>query len=284
MDFKKVAIIGVGLIGGSFALSLKKSGFNGRIIGIGIREDNLIKAKERGIIDEYSTTPSDGVIDADLILLSTPVGEFQKVIENTKGSIKRGAIVTDVGSVKAEVVRRLEPLMPDGSSFVGTHPIAGRETSGIENASPELFRLALCVITPTPNTDKDSLEKIVSLWRSFGSRTTLMAPHEHDRIFASVSHMPHVIAYTLMNTIIDLDENILPYSGSSLKDMTRVALSLPEIWRDICSHNRENILESLNNFSSSLLHIKGLIEKSEWDALKKEFQKAQAGRHSLELY
>lgn len=282
MDFKKVAIIGVGLIGGSFALSLKRSGFNGRIMGIGRRKENLIMAKEGGIIDEYSTQPSEGIIDADLILLSTPVGEFQRLLQDIKGNIKGGAIVTDVGSVKAEVVRKLEPLMPKGASFVGSHPIAGRETSGIADASAELFTGARCIITPTENTDKGALERILELWQSFSCRTALMAPEEHDWIFGCVSHMPHVIAYTLINTIMDLDKDILPHSGPSLRDMTRIALSPPELWQEICSYNRENILKPLEHFTASLLHIKGLIEESNWDALKEEFQKAQSGRSRLE--
>lgn len=282
MDFKKVAIIGVGLIGGSFALSLKKSGFKGRIMGIGRRKENLIMAKERWIIDEYSTQPSEGIIDADLILLSTPLGEFQKILEDIKGNIKRGAIVTDVGSVKAEVVRELEPLIPEGVSFVGTHPIAGRETSGIDDASAELFRGARCIITPTENTDRWALERIIELWNGFDCSTILMSPEEHDWIFGCVSHMPHVIAYTLINTIMDLDKDMLPHSGPSLRDMTRIALSPPQLWQEICSYNRENILKSLEHFMASLLHIKGLIEESNWDALKEEFGKAQSGRSRLE--
>lgn len=282
MDFKRIAIIGVGLIGGSFALALKKHGFNGRIVGIGRKEENLIKAKKRGVIDEYSTVPLEGVKNADLILLSTPVGKFQEIMKDIKKNIKKGAVVTDVGSVKGEMVRRLEPLIPEGVSFVGAHPIAGRETSGIDNASADLFRGTKCIITPTKNTDKPALEKIIDLWKGLGCKTILMSPEKHDRIFAGVSHAPHVVAYTLMNALVDLDEDILPYSGQSLRDMTRIALSSPEMWQAICSYNRENILKSLNHFVSSILHMKNLIEESDWDALEKEFQKAKRGRERLE--
>ncbi|MBI4653418.1 MAG: prephenate dehydrogenase/arogenate dehydrogenase family protein [Nitrospirae bacterium] len=281
MDFKRIAIIGVGLIGGSFGLALKKSRLCEKIVGIGRNKENLIKAKERGIIDEYFTDASRGVIDADLILLSTPVGKFQRILERIRGNIKKGAIVTDVGSVKLEVVKGLEPLIPEGVSFVGTHPIAGRESSGIADASAEFFAGIRCIVTPTSNTDKNALGKIISLWEAIGSKISLMTPEEHDRVFAIVSHIPHVIAYTLINTIMDLDENILQHSGPSLKDMTRIALSPTELWRDICSYNRENIIKSLNHFISHITDIKALIEKSDWDALEKEFQKAQAGRKSL---
>ncbi len=282
MDFKQVAIIGVGLIGGSFALSLRKAGFKGRITGTGRNKENLVRAKDLGIIDEYFNSPADGIKHADLILLSTPIGRFPQIAESVKNHIKKGSIVTDVGSVKAEVIKTLEPLMPEGVSFVGGHPIAGKECSGVNAASSELFNGARCIITPSPNTNKEALEKILALWNTFGSKTVLMNPDEHDSIFAAVSHLPHVIAYALINTIMDLDKDILPHGGRGLRDMTRIALSPPELWRDICSYNRENMIKSLNNFLSSVLHIERLIEKSDWDNLWKEFQKAKTGRQTLE--
>jgi len=282
MNFKQVAIIGVGLIGGSFALSLRKAGFKGRITGTGRNKENLVRAKDLGIIDEYFNSPADGIKDADLTLLSTPIGRFPQIAESIKAHLKKGSIVTDVGSVKAEVIKTLEPLMPEGVSFVGGHPIAGKECSGVNAASSELFDGARCIITPSPNTNKEALEKILALWSTFGSKTVLMNPDEHDSIFAAVSHLPHVIAYALINTIMDLDKDILPHGGRGLRDMTRIALSPPELWRDICSYNRENMIKSLNNFLSSVLHIKRLIEKSDWDNLWKEFQKAKTGRQTLE--
>jgi prephenate dehydrogenase len=282
MDFKKVAIVGVGLMGGSFALSIRKLKFDCEITGIGRKKENLIRAKELRIIDKYSTVPKEGVKDADLILLSTPVGQFQKIVEEIREYIKKGAIVTDVGSVKAEVVKKLEDLMPEGASFVGAHPIAGRECSGVDAASSEIFNSTRCIITPSPNTDKKALKKIVKLWNAFGSKTILMSPKEHDSIFAAVSHLPHVIAYVLINTIMDLNKNILPHGGRGLRDMTRIALSPPEMWRDICSYNRGNILKSLDQFITSITHVKRLIEKSEWKNLEKEFQKAKGGRARLD--
>jgi len=282
MDFKKVAIIGVGLMGGSFALSLKKLKFNCKITGIGRKKQNLIRAKELRIIDEYSTVPKKGVKDADLILLSTPVGQFQKIAKEIREYIKKGAIVTDVGSVKAKVVKELEDLMPESVSFVGAHPVAGKECSGIDAASSEIFNNTRCIITPSPNTDRKALKKTIELWKAFGSKTILMSPEEHDSIFASVSHLPHVIAYVLINTIMDINKNILPHGGRGLRDMTRIALSPSEMWRDICSYNRKNILKSLNQFITSVTHVKKLIEKSEWEKLEKEFQKAGVGRARLD--
>jgi len=282
MEFKRVSIIGVGLIGGSFALSLKKHGFKGSIIGIGRKIENLIKAKESEIIDKYTTIASEGVKDADLILLSAPVGQFVKIIMDIRENIKRGTIITDVGSVKAEVIKKLEPLMPEGVSFIGGHPIAGRECSGVECASADILKNARCIITPTPNTDRDILEKIINLWKTIGANPVLMSPDEHDSIFAAVSHLPHVLAYILINTIMDFKGNIIQNGGRGLRDMTRIALSSPEMWRDICAYNKENILESLNQFLSSVMRIKKIIENSEWDNLEKEFHRAKAGRQILE--
>jgi len=282
ISFRNIAIIGVGLMGGSFALSFKSHGLKGKITGIGRRKENLVKAKEQGIIDKYSLQPSEGVKNADLILLATPTGQFEKIIRNVRQDIKPGAIVTDVGSVKAKVVKTLEPLMPEGVSFVGGHPIAGRECSGINGATARLFEGARCIITPTSNTDKEALEKIIRLWEVLGCNVSLLTPEEHDMIFAAVSHLPHVVAYGLINAIMNIKDDIIHYGGRGLRDMTRIALSPTELWQDICASNRENILKALQAFSSSISHIIKLIESSDWKGLEREFIRAKKARQILE--
>jgi len=282
MDFKKITIIGIGLIGSSFALALKKQGFTGNITGVGRNEKNLIKAKEMGIVDEYSTSHAEGVIGADLIVMASPVGYFEGIINHIKDSIKEGAIVTDVGSVKAGVLKKIGPLIPEGVSFVGGHPIAGKECSGINAASPDLFKGAKCIITPEENTSKEALDKVVDIWKKAGAVTVLMSPEEHDLIFAAVSHLPHVVAYALVNSILDVDESILKHGGRGLKDMTRIALSPTELWRDICSYNRDDILTTLRKFSSSITHIINLFEESDWEGLEKEFTRANKARQRIE--
>jgi prephenate dehydrogenase len=282
MDFKNITVIGIGLIGSSFALALKANGFKGKITGIGRSRKNLIKAKKRGIIDAYTTEYAEGVKDADLILLAVPVGRFETIIKSIRLSVRKGAIVTDVGSVKAGIVRRISPLMPEGVHFVGAHPIAGKECSGIRCASAELYRNARCVITPGPSTDKGALKKIMRLWKKVGSTTVLMSPAEHDVIFGAVSHLPHMVAYALVNSIVKTGNNILPHGGRGLRDMTRIALSPPELWRDICACNRKNILKSLKKFSSSVSRLTRLIERSDWTGLEKEFTKAKEARQVLE--
>ena len=281
-DFKHIAIIGVGLIGGSFALALKKQGFKGKITGMGRNKKKLIKAKKLGIVDNYTTEYSKGIKDADLILLAVPVGQFETIVRNIRHNIKEGTTVTDVGSVKAQIVKKLEPLMPEGVHFVGAHPIAGKECSGVNCASADLYENARCIITPSQNTNKNALRKIIRLWKTVGAKTTLMEPEEHDVIFAAVSHLPHVVAYALVNGIIKVDEAILHHGGKGLRDMTRIAKSPAELWRDICSHNKKNILKSLKMFSSSLSHITKLIERSDWKGLEKEFIKAREAREPLE--
>lgn len=282
IDFNKVTIIGVGLIGGSFALSMRKAGFQGLICGVGRKKENLLRAKELGILDEFSTDHIRGIRGSDLIFLSAPVGQFAPIIREIGKHIQRGAIVTDAGSVKAKVITELEPIMPEGVSFVGGHPIAGKECSGAEAASSELFQSAKCILTPVPKTDRQALDRVVRLWNAFGARTLFMDPEVHDEIFASVSHMPHVVSYALINAIQDIDRDVMTNGGRGLKDMTRIALSPPELWRDICSYNRENILTSLRQFLSSIAQLERLIENSDWDNLRKEFLRAQTGRQTLE--
>lgn len=282
MEYKKITIIGVGLIGGSFALSLRKSGFTGRIEGIGRNEQNLVNAQKLGVVDGYSISPSDGVRDADLVFLATPVGQFPSLVQDFRGSLKPGTLVTDAGSVKAEVLKRLEPMMPDGVHFVGGHPIAGKECSGVEAASSELFTGATCIITPGRQTNKDALEKTVLLWKAIGAKTVFMDPDKHDSIFASVSHVPHVVSYALINSITDTGNDILLHGGRGLRDMTRIALSPPELWRDICEYNRENILRTLKQFVSEVSHLEQLVKSADWNGLRNEFQRAKAGRQILE--
>jgi prephenate dehydrogenase len=281
-NFKHIAIIGVGLIGGSFALALKKHGFKGKITGMGRNKKNLSKAKKLGIIDNYTTEFTEGIKNADLIMLAVPVGQFETILKNIRRNLKKGAIVTDVGSVKAQIVKKLEPLMPKDVYFVGAHPIAGKECSGVTCASADLYQNAKCIITPGPDTNNTALKKVINLWKTVGAKTMLMDPEEHDVIFSAVSHLPHVVAYALINGILKVDETILHHGGKGLRDMTRIAKSPAGLWRDICSHNKKNILKSLKMFSFSISHITKLIERSDWKGLEKEFIKAREARQPLE--
>lgn len=282
MNFKKITIIGVGLIGSSLALALRKNGYKGTITGLGRREETLKMAKELEIIDDYSTVHADGVKDADLVVLASSVALFEQIVMNIKDHLKDGAIVTDVGSVKGDVLRSLTPLIPDNVKFVAGHPIAGRECSGVKCATDDLFENAKCIITPDAGTDEDALGQVKELWELTGARIIIMPAEEHDLTFAAVSHLPHVVAYSLINAILDIDGKILRYGGGGLRDFTRIALSSPEMWRDICAHNRNDVLKTLKTFSSSLSRMINFVEESNWEGLEKEFTRAQEARQLIE--
>ncbi|MEN8262036.1 MAG: prephenate dehydrogenase/arogenate dehydrogenase family protein [Nitrospirota bacterium] len=282
MDFKNITIIGVGLIGSSFALALKRRGFNGRITGIGRNENNLLKAKGMGVIDAHTTLHAEGIKDADLVLLASSAGYFEQIMKSIKDDLAPGTIVTDVGSVKAGIMKQIENLVPDGVHFVGGHPIAGKECSGVDAATADLFDNARCIITPNDNTDRDALIKVIDLWNFIGTDTVVMSPEHHDLVFAAVSHLPHVVAYALVNTISDVEDNILQHGGKGLKDMTRIALSPTELWRDICACNREELLKTLKKFSSSIAKMTDFIEASDWTGLEKEFKRAKEAKKLVE--
>jgi len=282
MNFGNISIIGIGLMGSSFALALKNNGFRGSITGVGRNRKNLAKAKRLGIIDQYTTNHVEGVQEADLILLATPVGQFESIVRDIGDHLKKGAIVTDLGSVKAAVVKKLDSLMPEGVHFVGAHPIAGKECSGISGATADLFTDARCILTPGKNTSVAALRRIRKLWKLMGARTITMTPEEHDLIYAAVSHVPHVVAYALVNSIMNTRDDILRYGGRGLKDMTRIAASPSTVWRDICALNRKEILRSLRKFSTSLSRMTRYIEKSDWSRLEKEFKKAKEARDFID--
>ncbi|RMD52028.1 MAG: prephenate dehydrogenase/arogenate dehydrogenase family protein, partial [Nitrospirae bacterium] len=198
MEFSSIVIIGLGFMGGSLAMAIKKAGFKGIVVGVARNEDNLRRAKERGIIDEYKTSPQEGVGDSDLVILSTGIGSFKNILRSIRDRLKKGTIVSDIGSVKGELVEQMESMMPEGVSFVGAHPIAGSERKGVDEAFPELYRGCKCIITPTDKTDEDALRKIEDFWRFIGAEPVEMDCYEHDRIFAALSHFPHVLAYALV--------------------------------------------------------------------------------------
>jgi prephenate dehydrogenase len=273
--FNKVSIIGVGLLGASFALALKEKGLCSAIIGTGRREENLKRAIEKGIIDNYSLNLNYACKDSDLILLSTPVGVFKDIAEKIKKDIKRSAFITDVGSVKGSLVYELESLMSDTAYYIGSHPIAGSDKSGIDDARADLFKSALCIVTPTENSDKGALNKIIHLWEQLGAKVKLMNPYRHDEIYAAVSHLPHIIAYILVNTIGDIDSEYIEYAGQGFKDTTRIALSSPELWRDIVIYNRDNLLKLLEVFGKNIDEIKSLLEEASSEKIKELFTKAQ---------
>jgi prephenate dehydrogenase len=279
--FRKVAVLGVGLIGASVALALRQRGECVEIHGYGRTEDHLTRARERRIIDEYSLDAAEACDHADLIVLATPVGAFNGILDRIRGIIQKGAVVTDVGSVKGGLVGKLEGLMPGGRYFVGAHPIAGGETSGAEEARADLFDGARCIVTPTDRTEGSALETVVALWESLGARVELMDPFTHDEIYAAVSHFPHLVAYALVNAVNRIDPRYVAYAGRGFRDTTRIALSPPELWKDIARMNRDNLLHVAQVFRQSLDRMTGCLEQGDIAGIEREFSEARQVRMRL---
>ena len=256
----------------------------GRIVGVGRGVKNLETALSRGIIDEYSHDAKTAVEGADFVLIATPVDTIQDVVEAIAPSLEQGAVVTDVGSVKGAVVELVEPLMPEGVFFVGAHPVAGTEQSGADAAFPTLFRDRVCIITPTVNTDPEALNKVQKVWEGTGSRVVEMDGERHDLLLASISHLPHVVVYALVNTVAGGGEEsttALNYSAGGFADFTRIASSSPEMWRDICLLNREALLDLIGQFQKKVEVLKELIAGGDGAGLLERFREAKDFRDLL---
>ena len=286
--FDKVAIIGVGLIGGSFGLAIKERGLCGTITGIGRSEENLATAVTMGIADSTSTSIAEGVKGADLVFVAVPVLKTKGVIEEALPHLKDGALITDGGSVKEALALEVDDLLRDngrGIRFVPGHPIAGTEESGAGAAFLGLYEGKRCILTPTESTDGEALESVKRLWELVGSEAVIMDASEHDRVVAAISHLPHMIAYSLVNTVAGLDGGgdggIISYSAGGFKDFTRIASSSPEMWAHICSMNGAAILEMIEAFQSNLSTLKDHIESGDLDSLQGDFEVAKRARDSV---
>jgi prephenate dehydrogenase len=280
--FKKMTVIGVGLLGASLAKVCKERGLVEEIAGYGRNRENLEKARSLNIIDHCATDLSEAANNADLIVLCTPVSTIVPLIKNMISDIRPGAIITDVGSVKAPVVKDTDRLVPDNIFFVGSHPIAGGENSGLEASKSDLYQDKRCIVTPTEKTDKNALEKISALWQAVGMDVVSLSAEEHDFIFGAVSHMPHILVYALMNTLGALrtqdGREVTAFSGAGLKDITRIASSDPVMWRDICLTNRTHSLDLIDRFQVKLGEIRSVIEKGDGQGLENEFVAANKYR------
>ncbi len=280
----RLAIIGVGLIGGSLSLALKEAGAVGEVIGCGRGKPNLEKAIELGVIDSYRRDPAEAVKGADVVFLATPVQTLGLVTQQCLPGLKPGAIITDGGSVKGDVVKAIEPLLPEGVHFVPGHPIAGTENSGAEAAFPSLYHDKRCILTPTENTDPQALELIEQMWRTVGSNVVRMPLEKHDKILAAISHLPHMVAYSLVNAVGSYDhyeENILEYSAGGFRDFTRIASSDPTMWRDIAETNRDALLEMMEQFEKSLAELKADIAEGNGEKLFEFFLRSKQLRDAI---
>ena len=280
--FKKMTVIGVGLLGASLAKACRKYNLVEEISGCGRNLTNLEKAKSLGVIDHYALDLSEAVKGSDLIVLCTPVSRIIPLIKDFLPYLKVGAVVTDVGSVKGPLVHEADKLMSEEIFFVGSHPIAGGEKSGLEASREDLYCGAKCILTPTVKTNTQALEKVGALWESVGMDNLILDADEHDFVFGAVSHLPHIVAYALMNTLgalrTEQDHEVTAYSGAGLKDITRIASGDPVMWRDICLLNKNHSLDLINRFQKKLNEISNLIEKNDGQALEGAFSAANKYR------
>lgn len=283
--FAKIALIGIGLIGSSLARVIRDKGL-AKSIAISTRSaETLERARQLGLGDIYSTDPAEAVRNADLVIVSVPVGSSGAVTEALAPGLKAGAILTDVGSTKASVIAQIRPHVPDGVHFIAGHPIAGTEKSGPDAGFASLFAGRWCILTPEPDADEAAVTKLGEFWEACGSKVDRMDPEHHDKVLAIVSHLPHIIAYNIVGTADDLESvtksEVIKYSASGFRDFTRLAASDPVMWRDVCLHNRDAILEMLGRFSEDLSSLQRAIRWGDGDKLFDMFTRTRAVRKSI---
>lgn len=281
---ESILIVGVGFMGGSFAKALRKRGFKGKIYGYDINPESIKKAKSLGVIDEGTTNLSQvAVFNPSLVMLSSPVRTFEGIAKELKKYISPEAIVTDQGSVKGELVYRLEEIL--GSRYVGGHPIAGTEKSGVEHSLEDLYEGNRVILTPTEKTAVEALGTVRELWEFVGGRVEYMTPELHDYVFGVVSHLPHAVAFALVDTLIRLSKpeiDLFKYPGGGFKDFTRIAKSDPVMWRDIFLANKENILLAIEGFISSLRELERLIKEEREEELTEFLREVKTKRMEVD--
>ena len=283
--FDKITLIGIGLIGSSIARAVKAKGLAKTVTISSRSQETLDRARELDLGTDYVHDAGKAVEDADLIVVSVPVGASGKVAEEIAPHLKPGAIVTDVGSTKASVVAQMLPHIPKNVHFIPGHPLAGTEHSGPDAGFAELFQGRWCILTPVHGTDKDAKRKLAAFWEALGSKVDEMDTEHHDKVLAIVSHLPHIIAYNIVGTADDLEtvteSEVIKYSASGFRDFTRLAASDPTMWRDVCLHNKDAILEMLARFSEDLAYLQRAIRWGDGEKLFDLFTRTRAIRRSI---
>ncbi|MGE5150445.1 MAG: prephenate/arogenate dehydrogenase family protein [Rhodospirillaceae bacterium] len=283
--FDKIALIGIGLIGGSIARDARKRGLARHIVAATRSAETAKKANELRLADHCGTDLAAAVKDADLVIVCTPVGSCGAATKAIASSLKPGCIISDVGSVKQAVIADMKPHIPAGVHFVPAHPVAGTEYSGPEAAILDLFQGRGCILTPLPGVDTAAADKLEAFWTALGSDVNRMDPAHHDRILAITSHLPHLIAYTIVGTADDLgghlNSEVLKYAAGGFRDFTRIAASDPTMWRDVFLNNKEAVLEVLQRFQEDLFYLQRAIRWDEGDKLFDLFTRTREIRRAL---
>ncbi len=283
--FKRLSLIGVGLIGSSISHAARRDGLVGEIVGCSATPDTRDKAEALGLVSKAYADPAEAVQGADIVILCTPVGAYAKIAEAIGPHLAKGAIVSDVGSVKAAAVRDIAPHIPEGVHFIAGHPIAGTEQSGPESGFAELFDGRWCILTPEAGADPSALAKLEKFWQRLGSQVEIMSPEHHDMVLAITSHVPHLIAYNIVNTAAHLervtDSEVIKFSAGGFRDFTRIAASDPVMWRDVFLNNKEAVLEMLGRFSEDLVTLQRAIRFGDGATLERLFTEARAVRRGV---
>lgn len=278
---RRLCIIGVGLIGGSLALALRRAGYCKEIVAGGRNADRLRKAVELGVVDRYETDLAAAVKDADMIFVAVPLGAMAAVFEAIDGHLAEDAVITDGGSAKQCVVDDARRAFGDEPPFVVPgHPIAGTERSGVEAAFAELYDGRRVILTPTDSTSPRALQRVADMWHAAGAKVETMGVEHHDKVLAGTSHLPHVLAYSLVGCLTRLDdaEEIFRYAAGGFRDFTRIAQSDPVMWRDICLANRDALLEMMGRYRQELESLTSALEQNDGQALLEEFSRSKAAR------
>ena len=283
--FERVALIGIGLIGSSLARLIKRDGLATHIVANARSQATLDKVVELGIADSVAIDVADAVAGADLVIICSPLGTYPAIGRAIKDHLAAGAIVSDVGSVKAMVLRELTPILPPHVHLVPAHPVAGTEHSGPEAGFADLFDGHWCILTPDPDTDAAAIDRVRELWRRAGMKVDLMDAAHHDLVLAVTSHLPHLIAYNIVGTADDLEavtkSEVIKYAAGGFRDFTRIAASDPVMWRDVFLNNREAVLEMLGRFTEDLTALQRAIRWSDGDALHEMFTRTRAIRRGI---
>ncbi len=284
-QFKKIAIIGIGLIGSSLARVIKRENIAAHIAISTRSVATLKRAEELALGDSFHANASEAVSNADLVIVCVPVGASGAVAQSIANNLKPGAIVTDVGSTKASVISQMKPALPDNVHFIAGHPIAGTEYSGPDSGFASLFEDRWCILTPTDDAAKAAVAALTKFWENCGSNVETMDPEHHDQVLALVSHLPQLISYNIVGTASDFEEvskaDVIKYSASGFRDFTRLAASDPVMWRDVCLHNKDAVLEMLSRFSEDLSSLRANIRRGDGDALLELFTKTRSIRRSI---
>ena len=278
---KRLCIIGVGLIGGSLARDLKREKLVGEVVGSSRNASNLKRAVELGVVDRYDTDIAAAVIGADMVVVAVPLGATAEVFSALESNLDSGAVVTDVGSAKGSVLKAAAEAFGAVPDFlVPAHPIAGTEHSGVDASMEGLFRDRMVIITPAAQTRADALEKVKTMWQATGAKITEMSPLHHDEVLAATSHLPHMLAYTLVDVLGRMEERveIFRYAAGGFRDFTRIASSDPQMWHDICLANRDALVHALEHFSDDLGEAIDAIRRGDSAAIKSLFTRAKALR------